>query len=130
MSEQEWEEREATDKKGKQMYPRGRAMNHPAGPLLKEWATYGCPTRTGTNWTREQMQEAIARGPHQSALVPAAIAHFPEEVEEKVRLGQARVVEWDAIKHNPPPQLKISPVAAIPHNSKPYRSILDLSFRL
>ena len=47
-----------------------------------------------------------------------------------MRLGQAKVVEWETIKNNPPPQLKISPVAAIPHNSKPYRSILDLSFRL
>ena len=70
-----------------------------------------------------QMQAAIDRGPH-----TAALAHFVAEVEEKVRLGQARVV--DSIKHNPPPQLKISPVAAIPHNSKLYRSILDLSFRL
>ena len=63
-------------------------------------------------------------------MVPEALDHFKLEVEEKVRLGQARVVEWEAIKDNPPPQLKISPVAAIPHNSKPYRSILDLSFRL
>ena len=55
-----------------------------------------------------QMQAAIDRGPH-----TAALAHFVAEVEEKVRLGQARVVEWDSIKHdNPPPQLKISPVAA------------------
>ena len=130
MSEHEWAEREATETYGKQMYPRGRAVHHPAGALLKEWATFGCPTCTGTEWTLEQMEAAIARGPHQSALVPAALAHFREEVEEKVRLGQARVVEWAAIRSNPPPQLKISPVAAIPHNSKPYRSILDLSFRL
>ncbi len=130
MSEQEWAEKEATDTKGKQMYPRGRAVHHPAAALLTEWATYGCPTSTGTRWTLEQMEAAIARGPHKSALVPAALAHFREEVEEKVRLGQARVVEWEEIRGNPPPQLKISPVAAIPHNSKPYRSILDLSFRL
>jgi hypothetical protein len=34
------------------------------------------------------------------------------------------------IKDNPPKELKISPIAAIPHNSKDFRSILDLSFRL
>ena len=130
MSEHEWAEREAMDTRGKQMHPRGRAVNHPAGALLSEWATYGCPTCTGAEWTLEQMEAAIARGPHQSALVPAALAHFREEMEEKVRLKQARVVDWESIRHNPPPQLKISPVAAIPHNSKPYRSILDLSFRL
>jgi len=42
----------------------------------------------------------------------------------------AWVVEWDAIKDNPPTKLKISPIAAIPHKSKAYWSILDLSFRL
>jgi len=31
---------------------------------------------------------------------------------------------------SPPPQLKISPIAAIPHKSKAFRSILDLSFSL
>ena len=37
---------------------------------------------------------------------------------------------WEEIRDNPPRLLKISPVAAIPHKSKAYRSILDLSFRL
>ena len=130
ISEEDWEKREACDTGGKQMYPRGRALHHPAAALLTEWATYGCPAYTGGEWSREQMQAAIDRGPHQSAMTPEALAHFKEEVEEKVRLGQARLVEWDTIKHDPPPQLKISPVAAIPHKSKAYRSILDLSFRL
>ena len=130
ISEHEWEERHAKSTSGKQMYPRGRATNHPAGGLLEEWARYGCPAVTGDNWTRQQLEAAIERGPHKSAMVEEAIAHFAVEVMEKVRVGQARVVAWDDIKDNPPPQLKISPVAAIPHKSKAYRSILDLSFRL
>jgi hypothetical protein len=40
------------------------------------------------------------------------------------------MVAWDDIKDDPPPQLKVSPIAAIPHKSKAFRSILDLSFRL
>ena len=51
-------------------------------------------------------------------------------MKEKVAAGQARLVKWDDIKADPPPQLKISPIAAVPHKSKPYRSILDLSFSL
>ncbi len=43
-------------------------------------------------------------------------------------MGQAQTVLWDNIKNNPPQQLKISPIAAIPHKSKAFRSILDLSF--
>ena len=40
------------------------------------------------------------------------------------------MVLWDDIKDNHPCQLKVSPVAAIPHKSRAYRSILDLSFAL
>ena len=78
----------------------------------------------------DEMWEAVARRPHQSLLSPEALAHFAEEAAEKVRTKQAWIVLWDDIKKNPPNQLKISPIAAIPHKSKAFRSILDLSFQL
>jgi hypothetical protein len=40
------------------------------------------------------------------------------------------LVLWDTIKDDPPKELKISPIVAIPHKSKAFCSILDLSFRL
>ncbi len=76
------------------------------------------------------MWEAVARGPHRSALSPKAIAHFKAEATEKVRTKQAQLVQWEDIKDNPPKELKISPIAAIPHKSKDFHSILDLSFCL
>jgi hypothetical protein len=76
------------------------------------------------------MQEAVDRGPHCSALSKEAIAHFKAEVKEKLNIGQAKLMAWDYIKDNPPVELKISPFAAIPHKSKQFRSILDLSFHL
>lgn len=85
---------------------------------------------TGRPWTRDEMEAAIARGPHKSALLPEAMLHFAAEVTEKVAAGQARTVLWEDIKQDPPPQLKISPIAAVPHSSKPFRSILDLAFAL
>jgi hypothetical protein len=113
------------------MCPAGIATAHPAGAVLTEWAHMGCPTKTGNPWTKAEMWEAVERGPHQSSLSPKAIAHFAEESAEKVRAGhQAKLTLWDDIKDNPPPQLKVSPIAAIPHKSKAFRSILDLSFRL
>jgi hypothetical protein len=112
------------------MCPTGRALNHPASKVLCEWATFGCPTRTGRNWSKEEIWEAVERGPHRSATSPAALDHFANEIKEKVRTRQARLVPWDDIKDDPPQQLKISPIAAIPHKSKAFRSILDLSFRL
>ncbi len=71
----------------------------------------GCPVQTGKPWTQEQILAAIKRGPHVSALVPAAVAQLDEEVQEKVKNGQARLVKWADIQHNPPPELKVSPIA-------------------
>ena len=76
------------------------------------------------------MWEAVKQGPHQSSLSPTAIAHFAKESVEKVRVGQAKLVLWDNIKENPPPQLKASPIMVQAHKSKAFWSILDLSFRL
>ncbi len=56
--------------------------------------------------------------------------HFAKESIKKVNAGQAKLVFWDDINENPLPQLKILPIAAIPHKSKAFQSILDLSFRL
>ena len=58
------------------------------------------------------------------------MAQLAAETAEKVAAGQARVVFWDDIKHNPPRQLKVSPLAMVPHKSRKWRTILDMSFRL
>ena len=112
------------------MCPRGLALNHPAADHLLEYASKGCPTHTGAPWTIDQMRAAIERGPHVSALVPEAMAQLDDEVREKVLKGQARIVKWKDIAADPPSQLKISPVAMVPHSSRPYRAILDLSFSI
>jgi hypothetical protein len=79
---------------------------------------------------RVEIWEAVEQGPHRSATSLEAIEHFAAEIEEQLRTKQARLIAWDNIKYNPPPQLKISPIAAILHKSKAFRLILDLSFRL
>jgi hypothetical protein len=63
-------------------------------------------------------------------LDPEAIEQLRTEIEEKERSGQCKVVLWDEIKDNLPEQLKVSPLAMIPHKSRKFRAILDLSFRL
>jgi hypothetical protein len=83
--------------------------------LLTEWSRFGCPTKTGRDWTVKEMQAAIDRGPHQLALQPEALQHFDEEIWIKVAKGQAHMVSWDKIKHDPLSHLKVAPVAAIPH---------------
>jgi hypothetical protein len=59
-----------------------------------------------------------------------ALEHFRHEADKKVKCRQAKIVLWDDIKNTPPPQMKVSPIAAIPHKSKAFQSILDLSFSL
>ena len=77
---------------------------------------------------------AAKRGPHVSALAPDAIAMMHTEVEAKVKEGFAEVVYLDEIEDlletEEYSELKISPLAMVPHKSRKFRAILDLSFRL
>ena len=116
----------------KLMNPQGPfcPTTHPAIPLLQRYATRGCPTDCGPPWTIDHIVAAIKRGPHISAKQPRAHAALREETKDKVNQGFATVVKWGDIKHNVPPQLKISPIAMIPHKSRAFRAILDLSFNL
>ena len=111
------------------MYPRGIALEHEAAPLLKGFADNGCPVDCGENWSDERVVDTMLRGPHQSAYLDGAVGFLQKETKEKVRNGFARVVKWGDIKDNVPPNLKISPVAMVPHMRKIFRVIMDLSFR-
>ena len=67
----------------------GLVQKHEAADLLADWEKFGCPTQTGRDWSLEEIQAAIDRGPHKSALKPDAIAHFAERLlkrSRKVRL--------------------------------------------
>lgn len=101
-----------------EMCPQGLVLHHPAAAKLLQYASGGCPANTGKPWMKDMMEAAIKRGPHVSALDPIAMKQLQQEVAEKVEKGQARLVAWDEIKDNPPPELKISPIAMIPHESR------------
>ena len=115
---------------GKTMYPRSFALSHSTAPMLDQWGRHGCPADCGKAWDKEHIVAAIKRGPHQGATSPQAIAFLQAEVADKVKSGYAKVVKWKTIKHKIPRNLKISPVALVPHKSRQYRTILDLSFKL
>ena len=68
-----------------------RARDHPSAPLLREYAKTGCPVKTGANWNREQLEAAVRRGPHVSALKPDAIAQIQIEAREKAAQGFATI---------------------------------------
>ena len=112
------------------MWPRGDALLHSAAPMLLEYAQSGCPVDCGRQWSKDELQAAVEKGPHISALLPDAAAQLRSETLEKVKQGFCKIVKWKDIKDAPPDNLKISPIAMIPHKSRKYRAILDLSFIL
>ena len=101
------------------MWPRGNvAKTHPAAPILNNLSTQGCPVNCGKNWSHDTIIKALKKGPHISAKSPEAKAYLLKETEAKVKQGFIKTVKWGNIKHNYPPNLKISPLAMIPHKNR------------
>jgi hypothetical protein len=110
------------------MLPTGPALEHPAAPLLLQYATSGCPANVTDPFPLEALEAAIKRGAHPSARAPKAAAALLKETQEKVGQGYARLIPWEELKQNLPKNIRISPIAAIPHKSRDFRMILDLSY--
>ena len=88
-----------TPKSGPKVYkgsmcPSRLALHHPAAEKLLQFATEGRPARTGKPWMKEQIEEAIARGPHVSALEKEAMEQLEKEVYAKEKRNQCKVVLW------------------------------------
>ncbi len=110
--------------------PRKEALSHAAIDLIRHYSEKGCPVDCGDDWSTDLIEAAILRGAHPSADSPEALAALHEETRGKVKNKYSKVVRYGDIKKNLPKKLKISPVAMIPHKSRSFRTILDLSFRL
>ena len=113
------------------MWPRGNIANsHPAANMLHHYSNKGCPVDAGTDWTNQMILTALKRGPHISAKDPDAITYLYQETAEKLKGGYITKHKWGDIKNSHPTNLKLSPLAMIPHKSRSFRCILDLSFQL
>ena len=112
------------------MKPAGLAMKHPAGPLLESYANDGCPVEVDATWTLQQLDDAVAYGAHPSAQDPVAAKACRTEALEKVHEGHAKLIKYSALRAavaRGDLTAKISPIAAIPHKSRAFRMLLDLS---
>jgi len=110
------------------MYPHPSTSHHLAYPILLKFATDGCPVDCGPAWSSQQLHKAIQRGNHPLACTPEAIICLCKEMLEKVKQGFAKIIPWSKLEKSHHPNLKISPLAAIPHKSRPFCAILDLSY--
>ena len=84
----------------------------------------------GRDWTLAELEAAVAKGPHVSALAADAIDQIQVEAREKETQGFPTIYAWEDLKKDLPAALKLSTLAMIPHKSRKYRAILDLSFAL
>ena len=107
------------------IYPTGPATAHPAANIRLKFGTKGCPVNCGPDWSPEQIKAAI-----DYAQIPEAAAQLRNEEVEKVEQGYANLVYADVIMMHPPRQLKVAPIAAVPHKTRGFRAILDLTFIL
>ena len=120
---------ESPSEYGGGMCPSNLALHHPAADLLKQYATEGCPIDTRRHWMREEIVSAIERGNH--PIEPSAMQQFHHEALEKQKCGLVEIIDWEALKALSdgefPKALKSSPLSAVPHKSRGWRTILDLS---
>lgn len=112
------------------MFPRNKALLHPAAPMLEAFARKGCPVNGGTPWSTDQIQAYLAFGNHPSASSPAASTAIQKEVLERVKDGLCHLVPYLSIAGHLPRNLKLSPLAAIPHKTRQFRLIQDLSYKV
>jgi hypothetical protein len=82
----------------------------------------------GPDWSWDIIEAAVMCGPHSTARTPKAVALFEEDIEYQRKAGFCKMILWKEIKRLRQPNLKISPVAAVPQVGRRPRIILDLSF--
>ena len=91
------------------MWPSGYALNHDAAPLLSAYSEQGCPVDCGPDWSRDQIEILLKRGPHTSAKSKKAMKQLIEETKEKVRNNYARIVKWKDLKKHFPAKAQTFP---------------------
>jgi hypothetical protein len=112
------------------MWPRGIALQHRAKNLLNFYSEKGCPADCDPPWSLNHIIQALKQGPHISALSKDERECLNIETQDKIKGGYAKVITWKDIKNKMPTNLKISPIAIIPHKSRKFQAILDLSFQM
>lgn len=100
-------------------------VNHPAKSLLKHLKHRGAPVKFTTKpWTRQQIHDAISRGPHQSCN--EYIDFLDEEFVDMIKKGQWVILPASVAMELP--GLRISPPGVVPQRDRRPRWICDYSW--
>jgi hypothetical protein len=100
-------------------------VNHPAHRLLKHLKHRGAPVKLTTPpWTRQQLHDAISRGPHKSCN--EYIDFLDTEFIDMLKKGQWTILPASvAVKL---PGLRVSPPGVVPQRDRRPRWICDYSW--
>ena len=100
-------------------------INHPAQRLLKHLKHRGAPVKfTTPPWSRQKLNDAISRGPHQSCK--EYIDFLDEEFVDMINKGQWVILPASvALKL---PGLRVSPPGVVPQRDRRPRWICDYSW--
>jgi hypothetical protein len=109
------------------MQPQSLVKVYPFTPTLKKWR-HGIKVDCGPDWSWDVIEAAVEHGLHPTACTPEAMALFEEDIEYQRKAGFCMVILWEEIKQLCPPNLKISPMAAVSQVGRHPRTILNLSF--
>ncbi len=96
------------------MQPQPLAEVHLFALALWKWQQ-GIPVDWGLDWDRSVIEAAVERGPHPSTRTPKLIALFAKDISYQIKAGFFRIFPWEELKRCLPANLKISPVAVVPH---------------
>jgi hypothetical protein len=110
------------------MQPQNGAKGHAFYHTLQQWGSKGVPVDCGPNWEQAVIKQAVARGPHSSALDPKNAETVREDIQYQVDAGFSQIFTWEEVKKIRPNQLKVSPMAVVPQKDRRGQIILDLSF--
>jgi hypothetical protein len=89
------------------MQPQLLAAEHSFFLRLKEWGSKGVPVDCWPNWTWNVIEQAVARGPHRSAMEPDSIKLVHEDIQYQVDAGFSQIMLWTDIQKLRPRNLKI-----------------------
>ena len=108
-----------------QLSPDLEDLPHPAAPLLVEMRDDGVAVNLkGPDWTTGELQERLERGPHKSATEYAEFVR--DEMADFVKKGYWVVLPFDKVKDLP--NLRLSPLGAVPQRDRRPRLIVDLTY--
>ena len=110
--------------------PMGPVLDHLAAQLLLQYTQQGCPEDCRDHLSKDQILTLFCCDPHPLAKSSKVITQLQANTKDKVKHHYDCVIKWKEIKDNLLPKLKINPVAMIPHKSKAFRCILNLSFNI